>query len=101
MVVFKMRDNVPSPRYLPVCNILRQWKTSLISTYRVYQLYDMHAKGFLNPNSPIFQPNCAEGLYFSAFHYYSISMDSEVNDLPGPRCKQSKSGNFFNTYTLI
>ena len=40
-------------------------------------------------------------LCFSAFHYYSISMDSQVNDLPGPLCKQSKSGNFFNTYTLM
>ena len=40
MVVFKMRDSVPSPRYLLVCNVLRQWKTSLIPTYRVYRLYD-------------------------------------------------------------
>ena len=31
-----MRDSVPSPRYSPVCNVLRQWKTSLIPTYRVY-----------------------------------------------------------------
>ena len=30
MVVFKMRDSVPGPRYSPVCNVLRQWKTSLI-----------------------------------------------------------------------
>ena len=29
-----MRDSVPSPRYSPVCNVLRQWKTSLILTYR-------------------------------------------------------------------
>ena len=28
-----MRDSVPSPRYSPVCNVLRQWKTSLIPTY--------------------------------------------------------------------
>ena len=35
MVVFKMLDSVPSPRYSPVCNVLRQWKTSLIPTYRV------------------------------------------------------------------
>ena len=35
-----MRDSVPSPRYSPVCNVLRQWKTSLIPTYRVYRLYD-------------------------------------------------------------
>ena len=34
-----MRDSVPSPRYSPVCNVLRQWKTSLIPTYRVYRLY--------------------------------------------------------------
>ena len=40
MVVFKMRDSVPSPRYSPVCNVLRQWKTSLIPTYRVYRVYD-------------------------------------------------------------
>ena len=25
-----MRDSVPSSRYSPVCNALRQWKTSLI-----------------------------------------------------------------------
>ena len=40
MVVFKMRESVPIARYSPVCNVLRQWKTSLILTYRVYQLYD-------------------------------------------------------------
>ena len=37
---FKMRDSLPSARYSPVCNVLRQWKTSLIPTYRVYRLYD-------------------------------------------------------------
>ena len=40
MVVFKMRESVPTARYSPVCNVLRQWKTSLIFTYRVYRLYD-------------------------------------------------------------
>ena len=39
MVVFKMRESVPTARYSPVCNVLRQWKTSLILTYRVYRLY--------------------------------------------------------------
>ena len=39
-MVFKIRDSVPSPRYSPVCNVLHQWKTSLIPTYRVYRLYD-------------------------------------------------------------
>ena len=42
MVVFKMRDSVPSPRYSPVCNVWRQWKTLLIPTYRVYRLYDVY-----------------------------------------------------------
>ena len=42
MVVFKMRDSVPSPRYSPICNVLRQWKTSLIPTYRVYRDYDIY-----------------------------------------------------------
>ena len=41
MVVFKMRDSVPSARYSPICNVLLQWKTSLIPTYRVYRLYDI------------------------------------------------------------
>ena len=40
MVVFEMRDSLPSARYSPVCNVLRQWKTSLILTYRVYRLYN-------------------------------------------------------------
>ena len=40
MVVFKIRDSVPSARYSPIFNVLRLWKTSLIPTYRVYRLYD-------------------------------------------------------------
>ena len=40
MVVFKMRDSVPSASYSSVCNVLRQWSISLIPTYRVYRLYD-------------------------------------------------------------
>ena len=36
MMVFKMRDSVPSTRYSSVCNVLRQWNISLIPTYRVY-----------------------------------------------------------------
>ena len=37
---FKMRDSVPSARYVSVCNVLRQWRIWLIPTYRVYLLYD-------------------------------------------------------------
>ena len=40
-----MRDSVLLPRYSPVCNVLRQWKTSLIPTYRVYRLYDIYKSG--------------------------------------------------------
>ena len=43
-VVFKMRDSVPSPRYSAICNVLHQWKTSLIPTYRVYRLYDIRIR---------------------------------------------------------
>ena len=42
MVVFKTHDSVPSPRYSPVCNVLRRWKTLFIPTYRVYRLYDVY-----------------------------------------------------------
>ena len=38
-----MRDSVPSPRYSAICNVLREWKTSLIPTYRVYRLYDIES----------------------------------------------------------
>ena len=41
MVLFKMRDSLPSARYSPVCNVLRQWKTLLILIYRVYRLNDI------------------------------------------------------------
>ena len=47
MVVFKMRESVPTARYLPVCNVLRQWKTSLILTYRVYRLYDNYYNNYI------------------------------------------------------
>ena len=40
MVLFKMRDSVPSVRYSSVCIVLRLWRISLIPTYRVYRLYD-------------------------------------------------------------
>ena len=42
MVVFKMRDSVPSASYSSVCNVLRQWNILLIPSYRVYRLYDIY-----------------------------------------------------------
>ena len=33
---------IPSARYFSVCNLLRQWRISLIPTYRVYRLYDYY-----------------------------------------------------------
>ena len=41
IVVFKMRDSVPSARYSSVCNVLSLWRISLIPTYSVYRLYDI------------------------------------------------------------
>ena len=40
-----MRESVPTARYSPVCNVLRQWKTSLIliestDSMIAYRLYD-------------------------------------------------------------
>ena len=29
-----MRDSLPNARYSPVCYVLRQWKTSLIPSYK-------------------------------------------------------------------
>ena len=42
-----MRESVPTARYSPVCNVLRQWKTSLILTYRVYRLYDKYISAII------------------------------------------------------
>ena len=33
----------------------------------------MHAKSVFNPNIPIFASNSAEGLHFSAFHFYHFA----------------------------
>ena len=40
MVVFKMRDSVPSARYSSVCNVLSKWSILLIPIYRVYRYID-------------------------------------------------------------
>ena len=39
-----MRDSLPNARYSPICNVLRQWKTSLIPIYKVYRLYDIQVQ---------------------------------------------------------
>ena len=51
VVVFKMRDSVPSVSYSSVCNVLRQWNILLIPTYRVYRLYDIYLYLATNINS--------------------------------------------------
>ena len=48
-----MRDSVPTARYSPICNVLRQWKTSLIRIYRVYRLYDRVFRVAVNTYVPI------------------------------------------------
>ena len=34
-----MRESVPTARYSPVCNVLRQWKTSLILTFKTEKTF--------------------------------------------------------------
>ena len=51
MVVFKMRDSVPSARYSSICNVLHQWSISLIPTYTVYLLYDIYIYIYLLESS--------------------------------------------------
>ena len=74
MVVFKMRDSVPSPRYSPVCNVLRQWKTSLIPTYRVYRLYGtsciVFGGGGLKRRGSLCSPN---KLIMRILQHYTVS----------------------------
>ena len=60
-----MRDSVPSARYSPVCNVLRQLKTSLIPTYRVYRLYDIYVPD--NHNSQV-----AKGMFAIIIHSKGI-----------------------------
>ena len=44
MVVFKMRDSVPSVRHSPICNVLCLCRIWLIPTDRVYRIYDSYGK---------------------------------------------------------
>ena len=46
MVVFKMRESVPSARYSPVCNVLRQWKTSFILIIESVDSISKDERGF-------------------------------------------------------
>ena len=64
MVVFKIRESVPIARYSPVCNVLRQWKTSLILTYRVYR--DSMMRIIISENFVI------ENFCFSIFTYFLL-----------------------------
>ena len=66
MAVFKVRESVPTARYSPVCNVLRQWKTSLILTYRVYRLYD-----YAHANDPYL--SCA-GCIIKLCNVYSLKL---------------------------
>ena len=47
MVVFKMRDSVPSARYSSVCNVLRLWRISLIPTYNIESTDSMITWGYI------------------------------------------------------
>ena len=63
MVLFKMRESVPTARYSPVCNVLCQWKISLILTYRVYRLYDKNMRMQHSLNAITHRRSCNEALF--------------------------------------
>ena len=51
--------------------------------------------GVFNPNIPIFPPNFAEGLHFSAFHYIiriAVGLNLEENRWLFNYCETSLSG---------
>ena len=81
-----MRDSVPIPRYSPICNVLHQWKTLLIPTYRVYRLYDMHECTYVcvNLDSQGKQGNKAE----SPLSYFHRKKAAQVGLEPMTSCFQ-------------
>ena len=66
-----MRESVPTARYSPVCNVLRQWKTSLILTFRVYRLYDISCCIYISPAVFIY---LRLYLYISGCIYISLAV---------------------------
>ena len=56
-----MRESVPTARYSPVCNVLRQWKTSLILTHRAMTRTLFHSVALLYTWDPI--PLCCIAIY--------------------------------------
>ena len=50
-------------------------------------VFTQTCKDVFNPNVTTFQSNCAEGLHFSAFHYFSIKLLANLAKLKGPRKK--------------
>ena len=60
--------------------------------------YTYACKSILNPNIPIFPPNSAEGLHFSAFHliviYASHIYMYVISAVSGLGCRRSLGGHF-------
>ena len=66
-------DGCTSPKYLALALLL------ILVYYNSFFILvcspnTYACKGVFNPNIPIFPPNSAEGLHFSAFHYVSSSV---------------------------
>ena len=85
VVVFKMRDSVPSTRYSPICNVLRQWKTSLTRIYRVYQLYNIQALFvFMFGGVTLIIATCRQMWYstlFCTMHIYPAILNTTITSL--------------------
>ena len=83
-----MRDSVPIASYSSVCNVLRQWRISLIPTYRVYDNYyynKLNSRKILtvkfSPPSGEFGENFFSGIKYPAirnstvyckYHFFAV-----------------------------
>ena len=73
-----MRESVPTARYSPVCNVLRQWKTSLILTYRIYRLYDSDAC-FIFADTALRHKNCLHSDNRAIFKDFADDRHAELS----------------------
>ena len=87
-----MSDSLPSARYSPICNVLRQWKTSLIPIYKYKKTFkneqrnrDDTAKKRVNTSGVGESNNYYEDIYniYTSLQQHSL-MNTTQNFLPLP-----------------
>ena len=106
MVVFNMRDSVPSARYCPICYVLRLWGIWLIPTYRVYRLYETDSlanlgRGGHRGHMP---PPLSQELFSSALSLALLRMRARRSARAAPRmCVGGDSTNayMYRVYALV